>query len=73
MVKELNTKKLFKMPLRALYDVADQMATKLQWLHSTGVQESNPEKYKRLCLELYHVSQIIERKEELKENKKYKY
>ena len=36
MVKELNTKKLFKMPLRELYNVADQMATKLQWLHSTG-------------------------------------
>lgn len=73
MVKELNTKKLFKMPLRELYSVADQMATKLQWLHSTGQNEQNPEKYKRLCLELYHVSQIIEKKEELKENKKYKY
>jgi hypothetical protein len=73
MVKELNTKKLFKMPLRELYGVADQMATKLQWLHSTGQNESRPDVYKRLALELYHVSQIIETKEANKVNKKFDY
>ena len=71
MSKELNTKKLFKMPIKGLYSVANQMATRLQWLHSTGKEDTD--KYKRLAGELYHVAAIIEEKEKLKENKKFKY
>lgn len=72
-MQQLTTKRLKKKSLTELNKIADQMATKLQWLHSTGKQESDPEKYKRLCLELYHVAQIIEEKEKLRVNKKYKY
>ena len=71
MSKVLNTKKLFKMPLTGLYGVANQMATRLQWLHSTG--KEGTDQYKRLAGELYHVSAIIDEKEKLKENKKFKY
>jgi len=71
MSKELNTKKLFKMSLRELYSVANQMAVRLQWLHSTG--KEGTEKYNRLAGELYHVAAIVEEKEKLKENKKFKY
>lgn len=72
-MQQLTTKRLKKKSLTELNKIADQMATKLQWLHSTGKQESDPEKYKRLCLELYHVAQIIEEKEKSRVNKKYKY
>lgn len=73
MPQELTTKKLKKLSLTELNKIADQFATKLQWLHSTGKNESEPERYKRVALELYHVAQIIEEKEALRENKKYKY
>jgi bifunctional N-acetylglucosamine-1-phosphate-uridyltransferase/glucosamine-1-phosphate-acetyltransferase GlmU-like protein len=73
MPQELTTKKLKKLSLTELNKIADQFATKLQWLHSTGKNESEPEKYKRVALELYHIAQIIEEKEALRENKKYKY
>lgn len=67
---ELTTKKLKKLSKTELTKIADQMATKLQWLHSTGKDTENPEKYKRLALELYHVAQIIEEKEQAKAAKK---
>jgi len=70
---QLTTKKLKKLSLTELNKIADQFATRLQWLHSTGKNESEPEKYKRVALELYHVSQIIDEKEALKSNKKFKY
>ena len=73
MPQELTTKKLKKLSLTELNKIADQFATKLQWLHSTGKNESEPDRYKRVALELYHVAQIIEEKEALRENKKYKY
>tara|TARA_R100000541_G_scaffold37467_3_gene45357 strand:- start:1303 stop:1521 length:219 start_codon:yes stop_codon:yes gene_type:complete len=61
-MKELTTKKLKKMSKASLISLADELATRLQWLHSTGKDESDPESYKRLALELYHVSEIIELK-----------
>ena len=73
MPQELTTKKLKKLSLTELNKIADQFATKLQWLHSTGKNESEPDRYKRVALELYHIAQIIEEKEALRENKKYKY
>jgi bifunctional N-acetylglucosamine-1-phosphate-uridyltransferase/glucosamine-1-phosphate-acetyltransferase GlmU-like protein len=72
-MKQLTTKKLKKLSLTELTKIADQFATKLQWLHSTGKNETEPDKYKRVALELYHVAQIIEEKEALKSNKKFKY
>ena len=59
---ELTTKKLKKMSKSQLNKLANELATRLQWLHSTGKDESDPESYKRLALELYHVSELIEEK-----------
>ncbi len=67
---ELTTKKLKKLSKTELTKIADQMATKLQWFHSTGKSETEPQRYKRLALELYHVAQIIEEKEQAKAAKK---
>ena len=67
---ELTTKKLKKLSKTELTKIADQMATKLQWFHSTGKKEQEPERYKRLALELYHVAEIIEEKEQAKAVKK---
>lgn len=67
---ELTTKKLKKLSKTELIKIADQMATKLQWLHSTGKDTENPDKYKRLASELYHVAAIIEEKEQAKAAKK---
>jgi len=61
-MKELTTKKLKKMSKASLISLADELATRLQWQHSTGKDESDPESYKRLALELYHISEIIELK-----------
>ena len=47
---QLTTKKLKKLSLTELTKIADQFATKLQWLHSTGKNETEPEKYKRVAL-----------------------
>lgn len=63
---ELTTKKLKKLSKTELTKIADQMATKLQWLHSTGKNKTEPERYKRLALELYHVADIIEEKQKAK-------
>tara|TARA_R110000744_G_scaffold123833_2_gene229230 strand:+ start:414 stop:638 length:225 start_codon:yes stop_codon:yes gene_type:complete len=59
---ELTTKKLKKMSKSQLETLANELATRLQWLHSTGKDETDPESYKRLALELYHVSELIEMK-----------
>jgi hypothetical protein len=67
---QLTTKKLKKLSKTELTKIADQMATKLQWFHSTGKNEQEPERYKRLALELYHVAEIIEEKERAKDAKK---
>ena len=62
-MKELNSNQLRKMPIPKLTKVADDLATRLQWLHSTGKDEQDPEQYKRLASELLHVANIIEAKE----------
>lgn len=61
-MKELTTKKLKKMSVTDLESLADTMATRLMWLHSTGKDETEPETYKRLAGEILHVSNIIEEK-----------
>jgi len=61
-MKELTTKKLKKMSKAGLISLADELATRLQWLHSTGKNETDPESYKRLASELYHVSELIDEK-----------
>jgi len=67
---ELTTKKLKKLSKTELTKIADQMATKLQWFHSTGKSEAEPERSKRLALDLYNVADIIEEKEQAKAAKK---
>lgn len=69
--KVLTTSRLKKMGKKKLIDLADSMATRLTWLHSVGKNETNPEQYKRLASELYHVAEIIEWKESVKKTKKY--
>jgi len=52
--------------------MADLYATKLQWMHSTGKNTEEPERFKQTALELYHISEIIEEKKLNKKTKKYK-
>ena len=61
-MEQLTTKKLKKKKVKELVAIADQMATRLQWLHSTGKHQSDPEMYKRLALEIYHISELIDEK-----------
>ena len=73
-MEQLTTKKLKKKKVRELEAIADQMATRLQWLHSTGKDKEEPEQYKRLALEIYHVSELIDAKiieKKLKPKKNY--
>lgn len=65
--KQITTKELKKMKHKDLVTLADQMATRLMWLHSTG--KENEETYQRLAGELFHVSQIIDWKKEEKAKK----
>lgn len=51
------------MPIKELTTIADQLATRLQWFHSTGKDQTDPEQYKRIASELLHVANIIEVKE----------
>ena len=60
--KKLTTKKLYKMPIGELIELANLYATQIQWLHSTGKTEEP--KYKQKCLELYHISEIIDKRKE---------
>jgi hypothetical protein len=59
----LTTNKLREMSLPELNAVADEFATRLSWQHQTGKDQTDPEGYKRLASELYHIAQIIEQKE----------
>jgi len=68
-MEELTTKKLKKKKVRELVAIADQMATRLQWLHSTGKDKEEPEQYKRLALEIYHISELIDEKLRVKKLK----
>ena len=73
-MEQLTTKKLKKKKVRELELIADQMAMRLQWLHSTGKDKEEPEQYKRLALEIYHVSELIDAKiieKKLKPKKNY--
>ena len=73
-MEELTTKKLKKKNVRQLEIIADEMATRLQWLHSTGKDKEEPEQYKRLALEIYHISELIDEKlrvKKLKPKKNY--
>lgn len=62
-MKELNSNKLRKMSIKELTTIADQLATRLQWFHSTGKDQTDAEQYKRIASELLHVANIIEVKE----------
>ena len=73
-MEQLTTKKLKKQKVKELVAIADQMATRLQWLHSTGKDKEEPEQYKRLALEIYHISELIDEKlrvKKLKPKKNY--
>ena len=71
MAKQIrNTKDLKSMSLTQLRRLADVYATKLQWLHSTGVHTEDPERYMQTAGELYHIADIIEEKEKLKTQKR---
>ena len=71
--KVLTTSRLKKMSMTKLVELADSMATRLQWLHSVGKSEENPVQFKRLASELYHVSEVIDWKESMRKTKKFKY
>ncbi len=62
-MKELNSNQLRKMSIKELTAIADQLATRLQWFHSTGKDQTDAEQYKRIASELLHVANIIEAKE----------
>lgn len=62
-MKELNSNQLRKKPIKELTTIADQLATRLQWFHSTGKDQTDPKQYKRIASELLHVANIIEAKE----------
>jgi len=68
-MEQLTTKKLNKKKVKELVAIADQMATRLQWLHSTGKHKSDPDMYKRLALEIYHISELIDEKLRVKKLK----
>lgn len=70
MPQELTTKKLRKMSKTELTAIANQLATKLQWWHSTGKNEEQPERYQQIAGELFHVASLIEEKEQDKELRK---
>lgn len=70
-MEKLTTKKLKKKSVRELTAIADQMATRMQWLHSTGKDKTDPDQFKRLGLEIYHLSELIDEKILKKSNKKY--
>lgn len=70
-MKTLTTNKLKKKSIKELTSIADQMATRLQWLHSTGKNLEDPDTFKRLALEIYHISELIDEKLLKKSNKKY--
>jgi len=55
------------MPLKELVDLADLYATQLMWLHSTGKAEDP--KYKSKALELYHLSEVIDKRQADKKDK----
>lgn len=61
------------MSITQLIGVANEMATRLQWLHSVGKNIEDPETYKRLASELLHVSNIIELKKATKKQIKTDY
>lgn len=69
-MSELKTKDLKKWSKTKLEELADQLATKMLWLHSTGKHLQEPERYKRLAGELYHVAALIEEKESLKQQRR---
>lgn len=65
----LTTKKLKKMSLGGLRELADNYATRLLWLHSTG--KTGEDRYLQMAKELYHISAIIDEKEATPKVKDY--
>lgn len=65
--KQFTTKDLKKMSHKELVNLADQMATKLMFLHEAGKTEEDY--YGRLAGELFHVSEIIDWKKMEKKKK----
>ena len=59
----VTTKELKEMSIDDLTLIADMIAAKITFLSESGKDEENPEQYKRMALELYHLSEIIEEKE----------
>lgn len=59
----VTTKELKEMSIDDLTVIADMIAAKITFLSESGKDEENPEQYKRMALELYHLSEIIEEKE----------
>ena len=62
-MQELNSNQLKKKPVKELTTIADQLATRLQWFHSTGKDNTDAEQYKRIASELLYVANLIEAKE----------
>lgn len=69
---ELTPERLRKMTIGQLELIAEQYAAKLQWMHSIGRHETEPERYERVAGELYHLAALIDDKKSKKVKKKYK-
>lgn len=61
--EELTTEVLYRMSLKDLEDLADALATKALFFHDTGKHLEEPERYKRMLKELYHVAQVYDYRE----------
>lgn len=65
-MQQLTTKNLKKMSIKELTEIADQFAARLMFLNESGKHKEDPELYKKISLELFHVAELIEEKELIK-------
>lgn len=62
--KDLTTDELYAMSLKDLNSLADALANKAMFLKSSKLDETDPERWKRVCLELYHIGEVLDCREE---------
>ena len=62
--KDLTTDELYEMSMKELNDLADALANKAMFLKSSQLDKTDPERWKRVCLELYHIGEVLDYREE---------
>ena len=67
MSKELTTEEQYSMSFSDLENLADALANKALFLKNAQKDIEDPERWKRICLELYHIGEVMA-KRELQEN-----